>query len=515
MRTTAGILQKVIDEVRAGNRQTDVARKHGLTDVAVSKIMARARRRDAVVVPDLDSVREPREWIAALARKLDRSHRSLMVLSPNADPFNAGGKAQWKFAEWFAKLWEKEFSGKTGIHIRRVHYRAEAIAFPKMDGTAYTNCKRDWFMLNKASKYARNLGLVDPLRFVDQRNDAPGPLNWRRAELTEPQAADPFLNAFLPSVRINNLEMDWSISRTEVDGYQPDDFLDRQFYCECWIEKSTMADILEPLCRELGVRPITSIGTQSITNAIALLDRAARIKKPTRVFYVCDYDRKGSEMPVSVSRHIERWGKKLGFDLDIKLFHTCLTRAQIIKHKLPKNPLTKATELDALEGKKPGAFAEIIREAFTPYCDVLDNELKEAEREAKRIAEDEWDEVIDPYREKLARLQKKVKRVTKRYQKEVVSLNRRLGKAMKQFQGPLDSLTSEIAERIQNFSPGIPERPGPDDYEIDFDESAALFDSKRDPDVLLQYLKQLDASKAYQAAINAVLPKLNRKEKSE
>ena len=58
----------------------------------------------------------------------------------------------------------------------------------------------------------------------------------------------------------------------EVVGYTDDDYLDRAYILEIWIEKTTMDDILVPLCRELGINLVRAAGTQSITNAIRLLD---------------------------------------------------------------------------------------------------------------------------------------------------------------------------------------------------------------------------------------------------
>ena len=162
----------------------------------------------------------------------------------------------------------------------------------------------------------------------------------------------------------------------------------------------------------------------------------------------------------------------------------------------------------------PGELDKIIREAATAIVEDLDDKLKGAEEEARRLPTTFGTKSWIPIA-RGSQLQKKVARVAGKFQKEVVSLNRRLGKAMKQFKDPLAELVGEIKEHISNYSPDIPERPSPDDYEIEIDESAALFDSNRDPDFIVQYLKQLDAFQQYQAAIDAVMPKTKPKRKGE
>ena len=52
-----------------------------------------------------------------------------------------------------------------------------------------------------------------------------------------------------------------------LDGYMyaPSD---QPYLVEIWIEKSTMDDVLLPLCEELHINLVTSAGFQSITSAV-------------------------------------------------------------------------------------------------------------------------------------------------------------------------------------------------------------------------------------------------------
>jgi hypothetical protein len=62
----------------------------------------------------------------------------------------------------------------------------------------------------------------------------------------------------------------------EVYGY---DYhaTDQPYHLELWIEKSTMDDVLVPICEELHVNLVTSVGFQSITGVVRLLQRASEL----------------------------------------------------------------------------------------------------------------------------------------------------------------------------------------------------------------------------------------------
>ena len=68
-----------------------------------------------------------------------------------------------------------------------------------------------------------------------------------------------------------------------------------------------MDDILIPLCQRYYVNLVTGIGFLSITHVLQLIDRVIDNRKPTRIFYISDFDPAGVQMPVQVSRQIEYW----------------------------------------------------------------------------------------------------------------------------------------------------------------------------------------------------------------
>jgi hypothetical protein len=369
-------------------------------------------------------------------------------------------------------MWEQEYKGKTGIHLRRVHYQLDAIGFLKPDGMPYTN-PGDWELLLNASKWARILGLVPVDAFEDHRNPEPHPLNWRDAGKRVP-AISKWLITWaweLPSLSSSN----WSLDPPRVDGYAPDDYLDRAYLLEVWIEKSTMDDILVPLCEELGVRLVPSAGFQSLTNAVRLLQRVCETQKPARIFYISDHDKAGRQMPVAVARQIEFWRKDYP-QSDVKLSVLALTKEQIAGCKLPVNK-KGATELDALEAIVPGELESIVRRAIKPYLDdSIDEQLAEAERTAGRIVRQEWSRLMVPHNRTLEDLNRRVKAIREKNQK-------RLDRELRPFRKPLARLKAEVERAASGFNPELPVRPAQEVSEQN--EQDWLFDSGR------EYLEQL------------------------
>jgi len=318
--------------------------------------------------------------------------------------------------------------------------------------------------------------------FDDHRNPDPYPLNWCRAEERAPSVSVPDAYWPLPSLNVNFSSLDWGVESAQVTGYNPDDYLDRAYYLELWIEKSTMDDILVPLCGDLGVRLVPSIGFQSMTNAIKLLQRTQEIGKPARVFYISDYDKAGLGMPISVARQIEFWFDTYAPRADIKLTPIALTAEQVARHELPFS--NDKVELDALEALVPGELEKVVRRAAQPYLDgAIAIKLAAAEQQAKQIARTEWSQLTAPYGRQLTVLKRQVKRVTARYEKAAKQLNARLQRELSPFRKPLAKLQADVHESALSFAPQLPQRPAQTEGEQD--ELKWLFDSSR------EYLEQL------------------------
>jgi len=433
-------------------------------------------------------IREQRQQGNRLVRE------DVLCLDPNNDPFYQGHPTQWAEAKWFTKAWARclQNDRTRKLNVRRVYYFLGSLRnYKKLNGKPmrlFNNADWDW--LQACSKSARVLGTVELDEFKDKRNRQIGELDWRRGA-SVPRVIEGNLRCDLPRLQFNAsaLGVAWNINNAFPVGYDPNEYVDREYYLEVWPEKSTPDDILAPLCAELRVPYLPLIGYQSVTGVIALLKRIAEIGKPARLLYVSDYDRAGRNMPCQVARWIEFYWPKIAPGADIKVIPIVLTAEQIAEYKLPQSPDGKV-ELDALEAIVPGELQKIVRRAVSKYVQPLDRQLAEVEREAQRKVREEWDQVMAPHRRNLAALQRRVRAVTRNYQEQAEQLandlNKRLGRDLQSFQKPLRQLRSGVAAVA--FDPELPPRPRQNLG--DPDEADALFDNSRDYFTQLAYYKR-------------------------
>jgi len=324
--------------------------------------------------------------------------------------------AQAKQGEWFAALWER-FDFPQGVHLRRVHYVLISQADPVLmvDGRPYQNTEGCWQYIDNASKAARCLRLVDPTAFEDKRNPTATLVRHYEDSDPTPEAGIGDLDEWpLPEIAVELADdLDWHLPRPFVNGYGFRDN-DKPFHLELISEKSTMDDIVIPLCQRLGVNYAPATGFQSITGVVGLLRRVAQSQKPCVVFYVSDFDPAGSFMPPSVARQIEYWRPVYAPGLDVLVLPVVLTREQVNQYGLPPIPIKDtdkrqdnflaryavkgATELDALEAIHPGALQKIIQQAAKPYQDLkIDDQLETTERNAEEAAREAWRESREAY----------------------------------------------------------------------------------------------------------------------
>jgi hypothetical protein len=453
-----------------------------------------------------------------LARESGRKVDSLLVLSASNDPFYAGAPAGREQGEWFAALW-KQLAATAGIHVRRIHYRLVSLEPPPalLDGTPYLITERCYDKLQCGSCFARHLALVPAHHFVDRRNPEPilhaayhGPppeTGWR---IDDPPSW------FLP--RIDHLLTHRIVLRMpapEAVGYEYWQ-QDQPFHLELWIEKSTMNDVLVPLCRKLGVNLVTSVGMQSISSAVRLLERLDHLRritgtgKPARLFYASDFDPAGVAMPVGVARQVEFYRSRYAPEADLKLTPLILTKEQVIAYRLPRIPIKDedvrkgnfedrhgegAVELDALEALHPGEFERIIREAIEPYRDPsLAEAFEEAQEEAQQAVDEAWEEATEPIREELQEIEAEAAKICGRYEEKLRALNNKLQKELAPLKQRLEESRHALDEKTSSLEIDLPGRPDP---EVDVpDEGDWLFDSGR------EYLEQLEVYKAFQGKSN-------------
>lgn len=396
-----------------------------------------------------------RDYIKLLGKKLKYKIGDMLALDSKNDPFYIGSETHKVWAEWLYGYWEK-FGYSSGVHLRRLHYQlvsqAEPVIMP--DREPYENNKRCWQKLNDAAKYMRYLGFVNPNQLIDRR--APDSVCHQISDLElnkEPDYSVDSPYQFDLDLRYNespfpDLEQLPAIAYQVVDPIQT-------YIIELWCEKSTMNDILEPLCRRYNMNLVTGVGEMSITKCCELVERVKNSGgKPCRIFYISDFDPAGQSMPNASARKIEWAARKEADQLDIKLYPLALTLEQIQQYSLPRNEIKEsesrknsfesrhgagATELDALEALYPGELSRIIQTAIGPYLDI--------ERQNRLLTE----EYNDQQKETIAKLNSEIhephkirwQAVRNKYDQLKEEFDQQFNELVESYGGQLDELLAE------------------------------------------------------------------------
>lgn len=452
--------------------------------------------------------------IKETAKELGLRVNDLLVLARQNDPFYVGTPSQREAAAWFAEHWQK-FGFVEGVHLRRIHYRLisqeEPVLMP--NGKRYENTEGCWKFLNDASKWARYLNLVDAGAFVDRRNPAPVICTDYDSDPTPGREVDAWTWPAVPSVpRLPELSalpravVDWpALSATGYDSV-------RQYHVEVWCEKTTMNDILEPLCKQLGVNLVTGAGELSYTATHQFLQRVSVAGVPARILYISDFDPAGVNMPFSVARKIEFDQTREEFDaLDVRLQPIVLTATQVEQYSLPRVPIKDsdkrkanwieiygrgAVELDALEALYPGELARIVEDAISNY---RDSSLQERAQAVKARFQDHLDArtraVMARHTEELDAIETDYAELRERHEATRAAFR----ELVQPFQEQLDAYESaleDVSERASRLYSVLVEELEHEaidtaGYDLPLPQlsrsAPALYDSRR------SYLEQLDA----------------------
>ena len=465
--------------------------------------------------------------IKELAKEKGLTVSDLCALAPKNDPFYTGRPAEVIASEWFAGLWQ-QFGYTRGVHLRRMHYRiiSQKIKIKRPDGNVYENTERDWDYLNEAGKWARYLGLVSPSAYVDRRNpEAIVNVHWLKP-------GDIFYEDPTPRYGVTDEWEDYGYDLPElpqlpglpddlphppdfqVDGYEG---IQQAYHVELWCEKTTMNDVLLPLCRRYSVNLVTGAGEMSITAVVEFLQRVRQAGRPARILYISDFDPAGLGMPISVARKIEYFQRNEGHDdLDIRLHPIVLTADQVAAYQLPRVPVKDTdlrksnfeaaygegqVELDALEALYPGRLAQIVTDAILQYYDA--ELLNEARKQRERL----FSVLSSERRGVLAQYLDALKELGSDYQTllaDFAQTQERFNELVEDFQPEIDQYDSRleaIKERARELYGQVAEELGQveidlDDYalpepELPAEQDDVLYDSQRDYwDQLLAYKAQ-------------------------
>jgi hypothetical protein len=448
---------------------------------------------------------------AAFKVLLQRGKRrlsDLVALSEKRDPFCAGTPGQVKLAGWFHGIWH-QYVTSAHAHLRRIHYLLISQADPrKADGTPYLNTEAHWQILQEASTYARYLGLVDPRAIEDHRNPEPHlPVIWEQGEYEPRRGWDmEALQWELPTIDTDLVAaLAFLFPEPQIAGYDYS-VAHQGYHLEVWIEKSTMNDVLLPVMRRYGAVLVTSVGFQSITSAVQLItQRVKRDGKPTRLFYISDFDPAGDRMPVALARQIEWWLHEYAPGADIKLTTLALTREQVQHFQLPRVPIKDtdqrksgfeerhgegAVELDALEALHPGELGRLVRAALAPYLDdTLSERLEETAEDAQAAAEAQWLAQSQPWRDKLTQIQDEAEEIYREVQDALERLSEVVEPRLAPLRHKLRDLEWTVMQAMDAFAPDLPARQQAE--EVAEHETLWLYDSQR------VYMEQLRAYKSH------------------
>ena len=431
----------------------------------------------------------PYERLKALQHqiRLERGRKppikNLIVLASQNDPFYAGTEGQRAMADWFAGI----FGQTTGVHLRRIHYRLVARGdVVRHDGVLYENNANSWDYLNNASRFARYLGLMDPEDLVDRRNPAPyiympvgfgmGPEWSYTMDANRLDRISTHLgNGYFPSVEVE----------AEVSGYTYEEAL-QPYHVEVWAEKTTMNDILVPLCSSLGANYVSGAGYQSITVMVSLLrDRVAQLEKPCRVLYVSDYDAAGRNMPKQMARQMEFWIERYASDHDIRVEPIVMSADQADDY--PPAPDTGAVELDAMEELSPGRLGAIVRENVAQFRDAdLARKIRENAREAQEIVDEAVRDTIADELDAVKEVNGEAEEIYERYRGRLQDLGTALDEELSPLDERLETLQQTIREKLAVLEPDLPPLPEPEAKPTD---EGWLFESRRDYREQLRYYK--------------------------
>ncbi len=343
------------------------------------------------------------EHIKQLAKENGGTIKDYIALSQQRDPFYVGTETQMERAQWFLDIWQK-YGYNTGVHLRRIHYQVVSQETPVKthDGQPYGNTEKSWQYLSGSALYARYLGFVDPSCFVDRRAGAP-------LEKYAPEG-----NSI--DIDIDDDDMYFAISlpdMPQLPRYTTELKVDQPYHIEIWTEKSTMNDVIIPLCSRYNVNLLNGVGEISITHCEMLVQRIKYNWKPCRIFYVSDFDPGGQSMPVAAARKIEYFVRKHDLNQDIEVTPVVLTKQQCVDYKLPRTPIKEsetrgavfeekhgegATELDALEALYPGELRKTLEKHILQHYDTrLSYKIDDTRGHINAQLHEIWNAVIDKY----------------------------------------------------------------------------------------------------------------------
>ena len=159
-------------------------------------------------------------------------------------------------------------------------------------------------------------------------------------------------------------------------------------YVEIWLEKDALSSVLYEITARWDVPLMVTRGYPSLTFMQSAAHVIASIGKPTRIYYLGDYDPSG----VNISTVIERNLREFAPDAAIVFERIAVTPAQIIAMNLPTRPTKKSdsraknfqgesVEVDAIP---PRVLKDLVESRITDHVDTQALRAVETAEESER-----------------------------------------------------------------------------------------------------------------------------------
>ncbi|MDR0767726.1 MAG: hypothetical protein LBE57_04735 [Methanosarcinales archaeon] len=170
------------------------------------------------------------------------------------------------------------------------------------------------------------------------------------------------------------------ILRSAAHSFSVDKWEDANSYCEVWVEKDALIDVVEQVCVTYDVNCLSCRGYVSQSTMWESARRLIDVDKDITIFHLEDHDPSGKDMSRDIEDRLKLFGANISFE------RIALNFDQIEYYRPPPNP-TKLTdsrstgyvdefgyecwELDALE---PRVITDLISNKIKP---VMDEDLFE------------------------------------------------------------------------------------------------------------------------------------------
>jgi len=201
------------------------------------------------------------------------------------------------------------------MYLREIYYEAEARQLIQATSKTYTSLKN-------ALIKARKLLLIDP-RLIKTPMDRL-PLTYPPKDYTAKRAIE--IIKHIHSAYDRNF---WEFQDT---------------YVEVWIEKISLCDYFEPICKHWGVILVPCKGDQAISaiwEAKQRFDEKLTLGKKIKVLYFGDFNPSGVHAPIAIKKTLKNWNTP-----NIEFKRIALLFEDIAKYNLPPNPTKKTTKKD-------------------------------------------------------------------------------------------------------------------------------------------------------------------------